>query len=580
MRLSALRRLNLLDTPPSEAFDRITRLASQIFHLPIAAISLTDSDRQWFKSRVGVDHQQIPRHLAPCAQVAETSDLLVISDLQADGAYSRSLLADRGIRFYAGAPLITDDGYSLGAMCVLGTEPRQISVEERKALQDLAAMVMAQIELRHALGRIDPVSGLPNRTQFREDFDDIARDSAGQMADLVLLNIARPEEVAIAARVMGSDYIDTLIKGAAEMISALLPFGRQVYHVGEMQFAFFVPHDIDIGSDTYRDDLTNFLSEYEYGVDSRFVTTASFGITQFLIGSQTYADVLRMAHSASQDALELVSRVNTYSSRQDVTWRRRFAVLHGFSSALKHTDRLHLVYQPRIDIVSGKCVGAEALLRWTDPELGIVSPAEFMPIVEHSAMIHLTTAWVLNKAIEQLGIWQRAGLHLQLAINISAVNLLEPGFAQNLFNTIERYGVDATCVELEITESALMTKPVEAHHALNRIVAYGIRIAIDDFGTGYSSLAYLQKLPAQILKIDGTFVKDLSKDDRQRALVLAMIKMSHELEYTVVAEGVESEAILTCLKEMGCNEAQGYFFSQPLLPGEFLKWKSESPVAS
>ncbi|RYE95593.1 MAG: GAF domain-containing protein, partial [Oxalobacteraceae bacterium] len=177
--MDALHQLKLLDTPASESFDRITRMASQIFGLPIAAVSLTDHDRQWFKSRVGVDHCSIPRAGAPCAEVAETTQLLVIEDFLEDSDYAESPLGRAGNRFYAGAPLVTNDGYGLGALCVLGTEPRRASSAELAALTDLAAMVMAQIELQHAFGRIDPVSGMPTRNQFREDLIDLARDHAG-----------------------------------------------------------------------------------------------------------------------------------------------------------------------------------------------------------------------------------------------------------------------------------------------------------------------------------------------------------------------------------------------------------------
>lgn len=168
-RLGALRQLNLLDTGPSESFDRITRMASQIFGLPISAVSLTDRDRQWFKSRVGVEHRSIPRDKAPCAQVAESARPVLIPDLLADEVYANSVLADQGVRFYAGAPLVTREGFGLGALCVLGTEPRTASDAEMAALGDLAEMVMSQIELQHAFGRIDPLSGLPNRTQFLDD---------------------------------------------------------------------------------------------------------------------------------------------------------------------------------------------------------------------------------------------------------------------------------------------------------------------------------------------------------------------------------------------------------------------------
>lgn len=194
-RLDALHQLGLLDTPPAECFDRITRMAAQLFGLPIAAVSLTDRDRQWFKSRVGVDHWSIPREKAPCAQVAETNDLLVLPDLLEDPFYKDCLLAAQGVRFYAGAPLVTREGHGLGALCVLGTEPRAITPEESAALTDLAAMVMAQIELQHALGRIDPSSGLPNRVQFGDDLADLAREYPGAIRLTVLVDLAAPDRL-------------------------------------------------------------------------------------------------------------------------------------------------------------------------------------------------------------------------------------------------------------------------------------------------------------------------------------------------------------------------------------------------
>jgi len=571
LRLAALRRLSLLDTAPGEAFDRITRMAAQIFNLPIAAVSLTDSDRQWFKSRVGVSHQQIPRDRAPCAKVAATSDVLVIRDLLADEEFKDSHLATTGVRFYAGAPLVTDEGFNLGAMCVLGLEPRDISAEECKALQDLAAMVMSQIELQHALGRIDAISGQPNRNQFRDDFEDLEKDRPNQFADLVLLNIASAEEISSATRVMGSQYVEALVRGAADMLRAMLQPDSTIYHVSDTQFVFFAPRDVDASA--YRTTLEAFLSDYEYGVDSRYVTTATFGVARFQIGLVEHGDVLRMAHSASQDAIHLECRVNAYSPLQDEAYRRRFQLLHHFGLALENTHRLHLVYQPRIELVTGQCVGAEALLRWTDPDLGVVSPAEFMPIVECSAMVHETTAWVIEHAVQQLAQWNSEGRQWQIAVNISAANLLEPFFAQNLLLVLARHDVSPAQLELEVTESAIMTNPGDANLVLEKLVAHGIKIAIDDFGTGYSSLAYLQRLPAKILKIDRSFVKDLDTDERQKALVLAMVRLAHELDYSVVAEGVETIEIMSILQEMGCDEAQGYLYSPPLLPADFVAWQ-------
>ncbi|SFU87165.1 EAL domain, c-di-GMP-specific phosphodiesterase class I (or its enzymatically inactive variant) [Pseudoduganella namucuonensis] len=572
-RLAALHRLNLLDTPPSESFDRITRMAARVFNLPIAAVSLTDSDRQWFKSRVGVEHSSIPRSLAPCAGVAESSAALVIADMLADPLYRDSHLARGGVRFYAGAPLVTLDGHCLGAMCVLGMEPRQATPEELAHLADLAAMVMAQIELQHALGRIDPISGLPNRNQFIEDFQDLQRVlPAGSAGMVVLINLATPEQISNAARVMNSSYLDDLVSDGARKVGVHLRPGRKLYHVAATQFALIAPAPASL--DGYAAVLAERLSAGAAESSARFVATPTVGVAPFVVGESDCLDVLRTAHSAALDACDCPSRVAVYSRDGDAAYQRRFALLNEFGAALERdSGQLRLVYQPRVDLKSGACVGVEALLRWTHPTLGVVSPGEFMPVVEQSSMARAATFWVLSQAIAQQGVWRRAGLGLKMSVNVSATNLLEPDFVPVIEAILARHRLPAACLELEITESAIMAQPRKANATLEAIAAAGIGLAIDDFGTGYSSLAYLQSMPADVVKIDQSFIRELDGDERRQALVSTMVKLSHDLGLRVVAEGVESASVLTLLERFGCDEAQGYLFARPLEADSLPAWR-------
>lgn len=203
-RIDALRKLNVLDTAPNDAFDRITRMAAQLFNLPFATISLTDVDRQWFKSRVGVAYDSIPRLQAPCARVETAEQLLIVPDLLASPDFCDSVLAKSGVRFYAGAPLTTSDGFCIGAMCVLGGEPREATEQEMQSLRDMAAMVMAQIELKYAIGRTDSLSGMPNQRRFREDVDELGRtDAPGTQRLAVLINLATLPQIDAAVRVLG-----------------------------------------------------------------------------------------------------------------------------------------------------------------------------------------------------------------------------------------------------------------------------------------------------------------------------------------------------------------------------------------
>jgi EAL domain-containing protein (putative c-di-GMP-specific phosphodiesterase class I)/GGDEF domain-containing protein len=570
-RLDVLRKLNLLDTPPSEAFDRITRMAAQLFGLPIAAVSLTDSNRQWFKLRVGVERDSIPRMKAPCGQVADERALLVIEDLQLEACYHDSVLAASGVRFYAGAPLVTHDGWCLGAMCVLGPSPRTITDAERVALTDLAAMVMEQIELQHALGRVDAVSGLPNRTQFLDDFKDLNMDSPrGEHRLAALVNLASPEQLGNAMRAMGASYQDEIVGEAVRMLDSTIGKTGTVYHIGATEFAFVAPAGTEL--DGFCADLEDWLRQRAQSVTSRFVTTATVGVVPFQIGPTACADLLRNLHSAARHAFEMDRGVSVFSREQDAVYRRRFWLINEFGAALENSGQLRLVYQPKVDLDSGACIGAEALLRWTHPTFGDVSPAEFIPIVEQTSMVCATTRWVVETALRQLAAWWEAGIELQVAVNVSVVNLLEPDFCERIVDGLRRHGLPASSLALEITESALMKNPRLAEATLQALDAAGVRLAIDDFGTGYSSLAYLQSLPAQVVKIDQSFVRGIERDERKRSLVAAMIKLSHDLGHRVVAEGVETADVVDVLKEVDCDEAQGYLYARPLAPQAFVQW--------
>lgn len=570
-RLDALHKLDLLDTSPNEAFDRITRMAAQLFGLPIAAVSLTDVDRQWFKSRVGVEHMSIPRHGAPCGEVADTRCTLVIPDLHESDVYKNSVLASTGARFYAGAPLTTRDGHCLGAMCVIGMEPRTITDSERTVLADLAAMVMAQIELQHAIGRIDPVSGVPNRHQFIEDLTDLARERPGDEARLAaLVNLATPEQMSTAVRAMGAGFIDDIVGEAARMLRAALGPARKLYHVAPLQFAFLAEPGADLAR--FCEWLGAWIALRADTTTARFVTTATVGVAPFSVGRLDPLALLRDLYSAAHDAIEGSHRIRVFSAEQNAAFLRRFRVANDFGAALEDDTQLRLVFQPKIELATGRCIGAEALLRWRHPTLGEISPGEFIPVIEQTSLARATTRWVLERALRQLAIWQREGLVTQVAVNVSAVNLLEPDFCSHVLTRLRAYGLEPSALAIEITESSLMSNRTLAASTLEALAAGGVQLEIDDFGTGYSSLAYLQSVPAKVVKIDQSFVQDLDQDERKRALVATMIKLSHDLGQVVVAEGVETAPVARLLAAAGCDQVQGYLYARPMAPPQFETW--------
>jgi EAL domain-containing protein (putative c-di-GMP-specific phosphodiesterase class I)/GGDEF domain-containing protein len=572
-RLDALYQLKLLDTSASESFDRITRMASQIFGLPIAAVSLTDRDRQWFKSRVGIDHDSIPREKAPCAVVAEVTQPLVVEDLLASPYYADSVLGRAGTRFYAGAPLITSDGYGLGALCVLGTEPRQASEAEMAALVDLASMVMAQIELQHAFGRIDPISGLPTRKQFCDDLIDLARDQPGAERLAVVVDLARGDQISKIARALGGARIDDLIREASRSLRMALGPDRTAYHVGQTQLAFLAPAGADKGS--YLKLLQTSFESIRAASSVRFVTNVAIGVRPFTLGDVAPEDVLRSAASAAQDARHTDGSVALYSPANDVAHQRQYGLLKDFGAALEASDQLRLVYQPRIDLATGRCIGAEALLRWQHPRLGEISPAEFIPIIEQTSLARPTTQWVLDAAMDQLARWQQAGRAINLSVNISAANLGEIDLIERIQLNLLKRNLRPAQLEIELTESAIMDQPDQALAMLRELADAGICLAIDDFGTGHSSLAYLQRLPAHVVKIDQAFVRNLAETTGPDfVLVETMISLARKMGYRCVAEGIETAEAASILAAIGCEEAQGFLFARPMDIERFDDWFS------
>lgn len=578
-RIAVLQGLHLLDTPENENFDRFTRLVSSLLDAPIAAISLTDRSRQWFKSYLGINDREIPREGAPCAEVTATRNLLQIPDLLQHDGYKDSLLAKAGVRFYAGAPLTTRQGYSLGAFCILDNRPRELSTTQLQQLEDLAAMVMSQIELQHEFGRVDPGSKLPNRYQFEDDFLEMRRESPAAARVLILAEIVDPRHTNEAVSVLGSAYLDQLLNVCAERIREHLPKQVTLYHVGFATFGIVHNEDQIPWQELIERMIVAMQAPLEE-VGSIVSATAVFGVVPLTASGSDAAEILRMATSAVHEARQGNLSFAVYDSVTHAAHKRRFDILRCLRDSLDRKEDFHLVYQPRVDAVTGVCRGAEALLRWSHPELGAVSPGEFIPLIEQTSLAGAMTRLVLTHAFAQVRIWKSDGRKLQVSINVSARDLEDPGFVHHLATSLAQHDVSAQDIELEFTEGVLIRYEGRVLQQLAALRELGVELAIDDFGTGYSSFSYIRRLPAQVLKLDQSFIRIFDEDDRVPLLVATMIQMGHNLGYRIVAEGVETEETLRRLRALGCDEAQGYFIAKPLSVSAFNDFLSTGAVVS
>ncbi len=571
-RLNALRDLRLLDTPPSESFDRLTRLASRLLMAPVSTITLTDKDRLWFKSRFGIDATEVPREKCPCSYTTYGQDVFVVPDLLADPRFCDGVVAEAGVRFYAGAPLISAEGYGLGTICVVDDKPRDITEDERAVLRDLAGMVMCQIDLQSKIGRIDPSSGYPNQQVFYETVEAAGRTGTGGRACALLVDLVATLAATDGQRALGTDFIEALMTGALGAIERGFGDRASIYHVGPTRFAML------LGAEASADvagAVARVHALLEAPIACRGVPVspdAAIGTCLYEPGSISPRDLLRRLYNAVEDAQTAPDRVAEYCPLHDDQNARRFRLLNDFQAALDAPDQLALAYQPRVDLSDMHCRGVEALLRWRHPTFGAVAPDEYIPHVERTALCARLTDWVVAEALRQASLWRRAGRKLTMSINASALNLEERDFAERLLGAIERAGVRPEMVELEFTESAVARDSARVIAQLVELRSYGVEIAIDDFGAGYSNLSYLQQLPASVLKIDRQFVMRLETSPRDQKLVQTVIRMAHDLGYRVVAEGIETEPALDMLRGWTCDEGQGFLLSRPTTAVAIEDW--------
>jgi diguanylate cyclase (GGDEF)-like protein len=300
---------------------------------------------------------------------------------------------------------------------------------------------------------------------------------------------------------------------------------------------------------------------------------ASVGIARFPRDGRDVHTLLRHADVAMYQAKETQTGCRLYRTEDDRHSVERLSVLSDARKAIE-SNEIVVYYQPVIDLQDGRVRGAEALVRWPHPTLGLLTPAAFIGAIEQTGLIGPLTRHVLEQSIAQCAEWRRGGRDLSVAVNLSVRNLLDSGLSEDIELMLGAYGLAPHALSLEITESMLMADPERALATVTRLSALGVQLAVDDFGTGYSSMAYLRRLPIDELKIDRSFVTPMLLDESDLIIVRSTINLGHDLGLRIVAEGVEDEATLQRLAVMGSDLAQGFHISRPLAAGAFAEWLS------
>ena len=421
----------------------------------------------------------------------------------------------------------------------------------------------------------DALTHLPNRTLLYREMDAWLRKPEGRTAALLLIDLDRFKEI---NDTLGHQVGDQLLRQIGPRLnSEMSEFSGVVARLGGDEFAIFLPtirhqRQALVFGHRVLDALRNEFIVGGYATE----ISASIGIVIAPTQARDISTLMRYADVAMYCAKSDMTGVALYNGEKDPHSPKRLSLMNELGRSIRE-QQLRLHFQPKIELTHRRCYGLEALLRWEHPIEGNISPAEFIPIAENTNLIHPLTAWVLEESVRACCDWHEAGYPLSVAVNLSARSLLDDTLPRKVEILLREYGLPHWALELEITESSIMTDPRRAMTNLERLHSLGVCLSIDDFGTGYSSLAYLKRLPVQTLKIDFSFVRQMLDDEQDEIIVNSTIHLAHNLGLNVVAEGVESEALLQRLKQMGCDLAQGYHIARPIPADALNRWLAESP---
>ncbi len=430
-------------------------------------------------------------------------------------------------------------------------------------IRDITKRKEAEERIR-VLANYDALTGLPNRNLLNERVIveiEKAWDQDGQFA-LMFLDLDHFKDVNDS---LGHRYGDNLLIALTKRFETLVRPQDTVCRLGGDEFVFLLAEADHVIAKEVVERLLKAV-EQPFVIDQYELTiTASIGVAIYPDDGLDMESLQRNADVAMyRTKKESRNSYRFFSNHMQVQTARNLQLVN----ALRHAvalGQLAVYYQPQVALDTGRLLGVEALLRWKHPQLGFISPAEFIPLAESSGLIISIGSWVLEQAAQQVHAWRLAGIHgIAVSVNLSSIQFRDPKLPALVKSTLERYQVSPECLELELTEGVALENPEGAVAMMDALHGLGVRLSIDDFGTGYSSLSYLKKFKVYKLKVDQTFVRDISTDDEDKAIVIAIIQLARSLGLKTIAEGVETAEQKAFLQAQGCDEMQGYLLSKPM----------------
>ena len=434
----------------------------------------------------------------------------------------------------------------------------------------LVLLVKLRLSTRQLVARLrgvayeDPLTGLPNRACAEDHIDALLSAPRPEQFALVILELRNVREINAA---LGHPVGDEALREVARRLRQNTDPADMVARLTASQFLIILHACSSERAALLARQLVGVIHAGLHLPDVSLDIQIQAGFSQHPDHGVASRELMRRAQIALEDAHGARVPVSAYRVGRDEEQRRRLQLAAGLRTAIE-ADALRLVFQPELHLATGAITQLEALVRWKHPLLGDLSPAEFVPIAEHTGSSRLLTSWALSRAIRQMAQWRAAGLEINVEVNLSAPDIMDPQLVEEIQASLHEQAVQPSRLVLEITESAVMRDPTLAARHMHLLKLAGIRFAIDDFGTGHSSLAQLSRLPLDQLKIDRAFITHAHERPSDATIVKSTIELAHNMGLTVVAEGVENELAVQLLRAMGCDLVQGDHISKPLAPAQ------------
>jgi diguanylate cyclase (GGDEF)-like protein len=494
----------------------------------------------------------------------------VCNDIEASDAPGREAALRRGFRAYAVLPLVFS-GETAGALLLYARGKDVFDEEEMRLLDELAgdiAFALHHLEQKARMDYLayhDSLTDLPNRNLFTDRLGQalIAARREKRFATAVFLDI---ERFRMVNETFGRRAGDDLLREVAERLRTAARDDDTVARVGADHFAIAIA-----GFERPGERIQSLIERLDQvfaepviidGVELR--VTMKAGIAVFPNDGESTEALCANAETALKHAKQAGQRYLFYSPEMNARVAESLALEHRLRRAIED-GRLALHYQPKLDVRTGKLAGLEALIRWQDPELGAVPPAKFVTLMEETGMILAAGRWALARAVEDILRWQAMGLEVpRTSVNVSAIQLRQKDFVESVLEAIAGFGREKRLLDVEITESVLVQDIEETTRKLQTLRRAGVEVSVDDFGTGYCSLSYLARLPVDVLKIDRSFVLRMREAGYPRNIVAMIVSLAHTLGLKVIAEGVEDDEQVRLLRDLGCDQIQGYLVSRPV----------------